>query len=127
MPAKRPDHHTRLDEQQAWRKWYKSKRWQLLRQAVFMRDRFICQRSGVVCMGKSPAPNSPVANHKKPHKGDETLFFDIDNIETVSKEIHDGLIQREEKRKIVIGNGIDGRPIDPAHPWNQSRGQSNPR
>jgi len=80
-----------------WRKWYNTARWERLRQQVFVRDGYVCQRSGVLCVGKHPAPNSPVANHKVPHKGDPKLFWDIDNLETVAKEVHDGLIQSEER------------------------------
>ena len=80
-----------------WRKWYNTTRWERLRQQVFVRDGYVCQRSGVLCVGKHPAPNSPVANHKVPHKGDPKLFWDIDNLETVAKEVHDGLIQSEER------------------------------
>lgn len=79
-----------------WRSWYKTQRWLRLRWQVFVRDGFICQRTGELLSGKYPAPNSPVANHKRPHKGDERLFWDMGNIETVSKRVHDGLIQAEE-------------------------------
>lgn len=96
-----PDDEKARDKQrrvhQPWRQWYKTKRWERLRQAVFIRDAYICQRTGIVCMGKSPAPDSAVANHKTPHRGNPRLFWDINNIETVSKEVHDGLIQREEQ------------------------------
>lgn len=62
-----------------------------------MRDNYTCQRTGVLCVGKHPAPDSPVANHRVPHRGDPVLFWDPDNIETVSKEVHDSLIQAEER------------------------------
>jgi 5-methylcytosine-specific restriction protein A len=64
---------------------------------VFVRDGYVCQRTGVLCAGKYPAPNSPVANHKKPHRGDLALFWDEDNVETVSKAVHDSVIQAEEQ------------------------------
>ncbi len=79
------------------RSWYKSKRWQDLRITTFVRDNYVCQRSGVLCIGKHPAPDSPVANHKRRHKGDPVLFWDPKNIETVSKEVHDSIIQAEER------------------------------
>lgn len=80
-----------------WRAWYGTDRWRRLRLEVFVRDHFTCQRTGAVLVGKYPAPNSPVANHKVPHKGNPELFWDPSNIETVSKEVHDGLIQSEER------------------------------
>jgi len=79
-----------------WRAWYRTPRWAKFRMQVFIRDGFVCQRSGVLCIGKHPAPNSPVANHKRPHKGDPALFWDPANVETVSKAVHDSIIQAEE-------------------------------
>jgi hypothetical protein len=80
-----------------WRGWYATKTWRDLRMQVFVRDSFTCRRTGVLCIGRHPADNSPVANHKRPHRGDPALFWDVDNIETVTKAVHDGLIQREEQ------------------------------
>jgi hypothetical protein len=40
-----------------------------------------------------------VANHKIPHRGDPVLFWDINNIETVTKAVHDSLIQSEERKQ----------------------------
>lgn len=80
-----------------WKAWYGTERWRRLRREVLIRDLFTCQRTGALLTGRHPAPNSPVVNHKRAHRGDEALFWDIDNLETVSKEIHDGLIQREEQ------------------------------
>lgn len=90
-------HDRRRQAEQPWRGWYKQKRWKDLQQAVFLRDNFICQRTGVVLVGRHPAPNSPVANHKVPHRGDPRLFWDINNIETVAKSVHDREIQIEEQ------------------------------
>ena len=85
---------------QPWRAWYKTARWARLRQAVLVRDAYTCQRSGVLCIGRHPAPNSPVVNHKRPHRGDERLFWSPDNLETVSKAVHDSDIQREEQASL---------------------------
>lgn len=81
-----------------WRAWYRTARWLKLRQQVFARDHYRCQRTGVLCVGKYPAPNSPVANHKVRHNGDPALFWDIDNIETITKAEHDSIVQAEERR-----------------------------
>jgi hypothetical protein len=58
-----------------------------------------------------------IVNHKKPHKGDPVLFLDLDKVETVCKIDYDALIQHEEVGGYVIGSDINGRPIDPNHPW----------
>lgn len=78
------------------RTWYHSARWEKLRTEVLVRDLYQCQHTGVLLTGKAPAPDSPVVHHKVPHKGDERLFWDIDNLEAVSKEWHDSVAQRLE-------------------------------
>lgn len=85
------------DAEQPWRAWYKTARWQKLRKDVLIRDGYTCRRTGQVLGGRHPAPDSPVVNHKVPHRGDPALFWDIDNLETVSKAVHDREIQREER------------------------------
>lgn len=84
---------------QPWRAWYKTAEWGRLRQAVLRRDKWTCQRTGQLCIGKGHAPDAPVVNHKTPHRGDRALFFDINNLELVSKAVHDGLIQSEERQQ----------------------------
>ncbi|KPF47079.1 HNH endonuclease [Rhizobium sp. AAP43] len=85
------------DQTVDWRSWYGTERWKKLRRQVWVRDKFICQKTGKLCIGRYPAGNSPVADHKIPHRGDERLFWDPDNIETVSKAYHDGEKQRQER------------------------------
>jgi 5-methylcytosine-specific restriction protein A len=79
------------------RGWYKSARWQALRQEVLARDLYTCRQTGVLLVGKHPAPNSPVVDHVVPHKGDERLFWDINNLQAVSKEYHDGDKRSQEQ------------------------------
>lgn len=82
---------------QPWRAWYKTARWQLLRQLVLKRDKWTCQRTGELCIGKGNEPNAPVVNHKRPHRGDQAAFWDIDNLEVVAKHVHDSEVQSEER------------------------------
>jgi 5-methylcytosine-specific restriction endonuclease McrA len=89
------------DAGQPWRKWYKTARWQALRLQVLGRDQWTCQQTGVLLVGKYPAGNSPVADHKTPHRGDKKLFWDIDNIQAVSKEYHDREKQRLEHNDLI--------------------------
>lgn len=79
------------------RGWYKSERWQALRQQVLVRDLYTCQHTGVILAGKAPAPDSAVIHHKIPHHGDEALFWDINNLEAVSKAWHDSEAQARER------------------------------
>lgn len=88
---------TRYSPDATVRGWYKSARWQALRLEVLVRDLYTCQQTGVMLMGKAPAPNSPVVHHRVPHKGDEQLFWDITNLQAVSKAWHDSEGQSEER------------------------------
>lgn len=83
------------DADQPWRKWYKTAAWQRLRLSVLERDMFTCQ---MVECGKFVADTSQlVADHRKPHRGDHDLFWDLDNLQCLCKACHDSLKQREER------------------------------
>lgn len=60
-----------------------------------------------------------VVNHRIPQKGDQRLFWDQSNWEVACPDHHDIRIQQEERGKVRSGTGIDGRPLDPNHPWNR--------
>ena len=60
-----------------------------------------------------------MVNHRTPHKGDRVLFFDPDNLESVCKPHHDGLIQIEERKGFSPAVDADGFPIDANHPANR--------
>jgi 5-methylcytosine-specific restriction protein A len=88
---------TRYSPDATVRGWYKSARWQALRLMVLERDLYTCRQTGVLLVGKHPAPNSPVVDHVVPHRGDERLFWDVSNLQAVSKAYHDS-----DKRKIEM-------------------------
>jgi len=96
-PPRQAEQQGRYRANAPWRAWYGTARWQRLRQEVLIRDCYTCQRTGLILGGKYPAPDSPTVNHKKPHRGNAALFWDIANLETVSKAEHDAAIQREEQ------------------------------
>ena len=87
------------DAHHAWRKWYYTARWKALRLEVLKRDAYTCQKTGQVCVGRYPSPTSPVVDHIIPHRGDERLFWDPANLQTVSKEYHDKVKQAEERAR----------------------------
>lgn len=80
------------------RRLYKDPRWEVLRREALRRAGWKCEQTGVLLIGKAPAPDSPVVDHKVPHRGDERLFFDLDNLQAVSKAWHDREKQRIERR-----------------------------
>lgn len=97
-PKTELDRSRHRDQTQPWRAWYKTARWQRLRRKILTRDGYICQATGAALIGKHPAPNSPVVDHKVPHRGDPDLFWDEGNLQAVSKEYHDKVKQSIEKR-----------------------------
>lgn len=98
VPRTEAERSRRRDQVQKWRDWYKTTRWQKLRRKVLARDGYICQATGVALVGKYPAPNSAVVDHITPHRGNAELFWDEANLQSVSKEYHDGDKQSLEKR-----------------------------
>lgn len=94
------DERARLAERernQPNRKWYHSERWKQLRLKVLVRDDYTCKQTGQICAGEHPAPNSPVVDHIRPHHWDEALFWDINNLQTVTKAYHDSEKQKQER------------------------------
>lgn len=83
-------------DKQPWRRWYKTARWQALRWQVLVRDLFTCQWPGCgrVCANTSEL----VADHRRPHRGDEALFWDDRNLETLCADCHNGPKARAEAR-----------------------------
>lgn len=79
---------------QAWRKWYNTTRWRKLRWSVLVRDRFTCR----MCGRTEGNTSKLVCDHTKPHRGNETLFWDESNLAAVCKPCHDGAKQRMERQ-----------------------------
>jgi 5-methylcytosine-specific restriction endonuclease McrA len=98
-PTSEQERNRKRDADLVHRAWYNSRRWRKLREKIWARDLYTCQQTGEICTGKHPAGNSPVADHIVPHRGNEALFWDESNLQTVSKAYHDSQKQREEKSR----------------------------
>jgi 5-methylcytosine-specific restriction endonuclease McrA len=81
---------------QPWRRWYNTARWRALRLKVFLRDLFTCKRCGHVEGDTSLL----VCDHVIPHRGDEAKFWDEANLQTLCKDCHDRVKQREEQASL---------------------------
>ncbi|SDP92421.1 HNH endonuclease [Phyllobacterium sp. YR620] len=93
------------DESQAYRKWYKTARWQKLRMSVLVRDLFTCQMVGC---GRIMADTSKlVCDHRTPHRGREVLFWDERNLQCICKECHDSIKQQEEQATLHLRGNWD--------------------
>ena len=108
------EHDKRRFRSQPWRAWYGTPQWRALRTDTFTRDMYTCRMCGKV----TP---SPVCDHIVPHKGSRDRFFDPANLQSLCATCHDSAKQSQERTGIVRGCTADGRPIDPAHPWNGGR------
>lgn len=93
-PVVRPGDPASRPRSPPWKRWYKTKRWQDLRLRVFVRDRFTCQCG---CGRIEGNTSLLVADHIKPHRGDQRLFWDEDNVQTMLKTCHDTEKQAAEQ------------------------------
>jgi hypothetical protein len=82
--------------------WYNTVAWKRLRRQVLDEAGWVCEQTGMALVGKHPAPNSPVVDHRAPHRGDRDRFFDRQNLQAVSKAWHDSVKQAQEKRGDII-------------------------
>ena len=97
MPEGQREQDRHRNKANPWRGWYKTARWITLRREILKRDGYTCQATGVMLSGRHPAPNSPVVDHRQPHRGDLVLFWNPENLWSVSKAYHDGEKQRQER------------------------------
>lgn len=92
---------------------YDRSEWKRLRREQ-LREEPLC----VFCNRVGRTIPATVVDHIKPHRGDETLFFDPDNLQSLCKCCHDATKQRFEKSGTLAGSDVAGIPLDPAHHWN---------
>ncbi|HGY4466279.1 MULTISPECIES: HNH endonuclease [Klebsiella pneumoniae complex] len=89
-----------------WHHLYNTKRWYRLRYHQLQKQplcEFHLRRNQVI--------SATVVDHIKPHKGDETLFHDPDNLQSLCKRCHDSVKQRIEKGGTVTEFDNEGRVI----------------
>ncbi|MDZ7809242.1 MAG: HNH endonuclease signature motif containing protein [Arhodomonas sp.] len=72
-----------------------------------------------------PGPGQTVAatvvDHKTPHRGDWSLFWDQDNWQALCAHCHSSHKQRWEKSGAVLGCDEQGIPLDASHHWRTDR------
>lgn len=97
-----------------YRRLYRTSRWQRLRVAQLSASP-LCR----MCAALGHVQAATVADHIRPHRGDEVAFFDPLNLQSLCKRCHDGHKQAQERNADGLVRGIDafGRPLDLAHPW----------
>ena len=58
-----------------------------------------------------------IVDHIKPHRGDNALFWDRENWQSLCKSCHDSIKQAAERSGVIKGCDLSGLPADPNHPW----------
>lgn len=96
-----------------WHHLYNTKRWYRLRWKQLQAEP-LCR----LCTALGKVVAAAIVDHVKPHKGDEKLFFDSTNLQSLCKHCHDSVKQRQEKSGHLVGHDLSGMPLDPAHHWN---------
>jgi len=81
------------DRDTPWRKLYKTARWQRLRWKIIEQALFTCAMCGKLENNTSQL----VADHIIPHKGNEFLFWDKNNLQCLCRHCHDGAKKRLER------------------------------
>jgi 5-methylcytosine-specific restriction endonuclease McrA len=118
QPSRKYDDR-RSPEAEQYRRLYKTARWKRIRQHQ-LTEHPLCAR----CSKRGRITAATVAHHRLPHRGNEALFFDPANLESVCAPCHDGDVQSEEKVGYCREIGADGWPVDPRHPANEATSSS---
>ncbi len=94
---------------------YNTKRWYRLRHRQLSAHP-LC----VMCAKLGKVTAATIADHIKAHRGNEELFFDERNLQSLCKPCHDGAKQQLEKSGVLRGCDLSGIPLDENHHWNRS-------
>lgn len=87
--------------------WYSTARWKRLAKLQLQKQP-LCQIS--LALGLIVAADT--VDHIKPHRGDWDLFIDENNLQSVSKQMHDTICQQMECGNWQPSIGLDGWPIE---------------
>ena len=90
-----------------WQHLYKRKRWLDLRERQLMQEP-LCR----FCLATEEVTAAEVVDHIKKHEGNEALFFDPDNLQSLCRHHHDSAKQAMERGRKVFACGVDGYPIE---------------
>jgi 5-methylcytosine-specific restriction enzyme A len=73
-------------------------KWQKARE-VYLRDHPLC----MLCHASGTLRAASVVDHKQPHKGDMTKFWDQGNWQALCKRCHDSKTARDDGRWVGVG------------------------
>jgi 5-methylcytosine-specific restriction endonuclease McrA len=91
---------------------YDSVQWRKLR-----RDQLQSNPLCKLCESQGITSAAGVADHVTPHKGNQELFFNAKNLQSLCKPCHDKHKRLKELRGIMPGCDLNGLPLDSASHW----------
>ena len=91
----------------SWQHLYETTRWRKLR-LIHLGASPLCR----MCADQGRIVPARVVDHIKPHRGDETLFWDSSNLQSLCAPCHDTHKQRQENGKATPPIGLDGWPVE---------------
>ena len=91
---------------------YNTKQWRRLRYYQLLK-RPLCK----FCADLGLIVNATIVDHIKPHKGNESLMFDENNLQSLCKVCHDKVKATIERKGYLIGSDINGMPADVNSHW----------
>lgn len=105
--------------------FYGGTAWKAVRVEALKRDGYRC----VVCNRSVAGKGQSRVDHILPRSDYPHLSLDVNNLRTLCAE-HDSHAHREkgrrgggggerEERFVIKGCDVDGKPLDPSHPWNK--------
>lgn len=102
------------------KKWYKSRRWQRIRQRQLANHPY-CQcphHDGDRLPADHPEFGGAVVDHVEAHRGNERAFWS-GPFQTMTKQCHDSGKQSQERggAGFLRGCNADGEPLSKDHPW----------
>lgn len=93
---------------------YNTKQWQRLRYYQLLKQPLCeyCKDIGII-------NKASIVDHINPHKGNEALMFDADNLQSLCKPCHDKVKATVERKGYLIGCDVNGIPSDSNSHWNK--------
>lgn len=92
-------------------------RWRQAR-LTFLAENPLCR----YCEQRGHVTAATVVDHIVPHRGDQELFWNVENWQPLCKACHDSAKAREERGN-ASGCDASGMPIVAGHHWNDGEGR----
>lgn len=102
----------RTDVAIEYRRLYDTQAWKRLR-VWQLRNYPTCRP----CHKSQRITAATIVDHIKPHRGDQALFFDPRNLQSICASCHNGAKQSEERTGTTPGCDASGAPLDRTSHW----------